>query len=176
MVDLQCKIHEKGHTWVIRLYQPDGFLREEKVVILARIISSIAGFICAPQVCEPLTRHLEQCARPGTMLAVSAVRFCATVVDGSRVRFCDGAPAVLALRRVVWLVTIPVVWRGAHAINAVARGEMVHSARLVMKACVEATARRQHIVGCIAEVPLDVHNVVIEEQVRNDGSERTLEE
>ena len=166
MVDLQRKIHEKRDSWVVRFDQPDGFLREEQVVVFARVVYPIAGLVSAPQVSNPLSCHLKQRPGPGTMWAICAARFCSTIVDGRRVRCRDGAPAMLSLRCVVRPVAVAVVWSGAHAVNAVARGEVVHGTLLVVKACVEASARGQHIIGRVAKVPLGMQLCVMEEQER----------
>ena len=107
-----------------------------------------------PEVSDTLPGHLENCARTGTMWTIFAAGLRTAVVNGQRVRFCDRCPAVLAYGTTIWPVAVAVVWSRAHPVDTVARGPVVHRALLVMKTSVKTTTRRQHVVCCIAQVPL----------------------
>ena len=91
------------------------------------------------------------------MRAIFAAGLRTAVVNGQRVGLCDRSPAMLAYGTAIWPVAIAVVWSRAHPVDTVARGPVVHRALLVMKTSVKATTRRQHIVCCVAQVPLLKH-------------------
>ena len=63
--------HEEGDGGVVGLDEPDGLLREEQVVVLARVVSAVTRHVCAPEVGVALALHVEE---RGGAVAVGAVR------------------------------------------------------------------------------------------------------
>ena len=90
------------------------------LIVLASVIATIAGLVCAPKVGDSLSGHLEQCPGPRATWAVFAARLRATVINGRRVRLRDGSPAMFAPSTAVWSVAVPVVRGRAHTVHAIA--------------------------------------------------------
>ena len=44
-VTLNGAEHEKGHCRIVGLDQPDGFLRKQQIIVLASVVSTVAGLI-----------------------------------------------------------------------------------------------------------------------------------